>query len=77
MQGVFVTLEASAAGANTLKRVRFARGRFSKEQAEAWWQAHKHDVAQRCNLSTLRPAEADSPQHGTSTPRCGRLHSSH
>jgi hypothetical protein len=61
VQGVFLTMELSPSGHNRLKRVRFARGRFSRQQAEDWWQAHKRDVALRCNLAPLTSAAAESP----------------
>lgn len=58
LQGVFLTLEATQMGANALKRIRFARGRFSRAEAETWWRSHKGDVAQRCNLAPGSPRSA-------------------
>lgn len=67
-QGVFLTLQATPLGENALTRIRFARGRFSKAQAEAWWRAHKAEVAERCNLA---PASPRVPSAGTESPRGG------
>lgn len=57
-QGVFLTLKAMPSGQNGLTRIRFARGLFSKAQAEAWWGAHKAEVAERCNLAPASPRTA-------------------
>ena len=67
-QGVYLTLKPTPSGQNALMRVRFARGLFSKAQAEAWWRAHKAEVAERCNLAPASPrAAAESAE----TPREG------
>ncbi len=74
LQGVFLTLEARPSGQNVLRRIRFPRGRFSKEQAAAWWSANKAEVVQRCNLISVRPAEVDFPQQDASPTRCRLYH---
>ncbi|CAL8464600.1 g4135 [Coccomyxa elongata] len=65
-EGVFLTLEATPSGQDALTRIRFARGRFSKAQAEAWWRAHKAEVAQRCNLA---PVSLCDPSESPAIPR--------
>ncbi|BDA49523.1 probable E3 ubiquitin-protein ligase HERC2 at N-terminal half [Coccomyxa sp. Obi] len=79
-EGVFLTLEATPSGQNALTRIRFARGRFSRAQAEAWWRAHKAEVAQHYNLVSMSlrapsetPATLPDPNEGGTpfhTPPC-------
>ena len=59
-EGVFLSLERTAAGSNILKGVRFGRDVFSQKDAEAYWDAQKVAIALKYNLA---PTGARGARH--------------
>ncbi|KAK8522913.1 hypothetical protein V6N13_115860 [Hibiscus sabdariffa] len=49
--GVYITLLPLPDGSNVLKRVRFSRKLFTKEDAEKWWAANGTKLYERHNIS--------------------------
>ncbi|KAL4302392.1 hypothetical protein GQ457_10G029340 [Hibiscus cannabinus] len=49
--GVYITVLSSPDGSNVLKRVRFSRKLFTKEDAEKWWAANGTKLYERHNIS--------------------------
>ena len=51
LQGIYLTLERQADGKNKLLRIRFNRNKYSKKEAEVWWNKSKHGLARAHNLA--------------------------
>lgn len=60
MQGVHLTIQPEVGGHNRLSKIRFARQKFSRESADAWWHENKHWLAQKF---ALRGSADMSPKH--------------
>lgn len=50
--GVFITLFRSPAGHKYLRRVRFSKKHFTKEQAEGWWAEHRPTLQEQYGILT-------------------------
>lgn len=51
--GVYLSLSSQPGGGNELKRVRFSRRHFTKEQAEKWWTENGTKILERHNIVAL------------------------
>ena len=71
LQGVFLTFEPTAKGANHLTRIRFNRQHYSREQAQLWWQEHRLEIAHHYQLIT-DGSSAASTSDISASPRCLR-----
>ncbi|KAL3684612.1 hypothetical protein R1sor_002634 [Riccia sorocarpa] len=68
--GVYITFHLSPDGFNDLKRIKFRRNMYSKEQAERWWTQNCNMVRQVYNVRppSAVPADDDRTSSGYATP---------
>ncbi|KAL2652854.1 hypothetical protein R1flu_020982 [Riccia fluitans] len=68
--GVYITFHLSPDGFNDLKRIKFRRSMYSKEQAERWWSKNCNMVREVYNVRppSAAPPDDDRMSSGYATP---------